>query len=156
MKNIAVILLIWSVTLFAQELRIKADLFNADESKGITTFEGHVNVVKGDDLLNAKKVTIYTDKKNKPTKVIAQGDVSFKIETKEKARYAGEANRVIFIPKSKEYHFYGDVHLEQLDKDREIKGDEVILNISDGKAYAKGLKKEPVIMRFDIEEEKGI
>lgn len=156
MKNILIILLMCSMALFAQELRIKADVFKADESKGISTFEGHVNIVKKNDLLNAEKVTIYTNKKNKPTKFIAQGDVSFTIETKEKAVYTGKANKVVFIPKNKEYYFYGNVHLQQLNENKEIKGDEVILNISDGKAYAKGLEKEPVIMTFDIAEDKEI
>jgi hypothetical protein len=37
---------------------------------------------------------------------------------------------------------------------KEIQGDEVVLQTTDGKAYAKGIVKKPVIMIFDISEEK--
>ncbi len=154
MKNILIITLLLGVTLQAQELRIKANTFSADEGKGISFFEGDVNVIKKNDELNASKVTIYTDKDNQPTKFIAVGNVSFKIETKQHAKYEGSAGKVIYIPKEKEYRFYKDVHLKQIDDKKEIQGDEVILNTTSGKAYAKGLKKEPIIMIFDIKEEK--
>jgi len=154
MKTILLITIFLTTLSFAQELKIKANSFKADEKKGLSTFEGDVKILKGSDELNASKVTIFTDEKNKPTKFIALGSVSFKIKTKQNARYEGTANRVIYIPKDKEYHFYESVYLKQIDEKKEIRGDEVILNITDGKAYAKGLQKEPVIMIFNIEEEK--
>ena len=154
MKKIVTIILLLSSLVSAQELKIKADLFKANENKGISVFQGNVNIVKKNDVLDASKVTIYTNKKNKPTKFVAEGNVSFKIETKQHAKYEGTANKVIFIPKNKEYYFYENVHLKQVDDKKEIKGEEVILNINDGKAYAKGQEKEPVIMIFDISDDK--
>ena len=148
------IMLILSIYLNAQELKIKANSFQADEKKGISIFEGDVNILKKNDELNASKVTIYTDEKNKPTKFIAQEKVSFHIETKQKIIYMGSADKVVFIPKQKEYHFYGNVYLSQLNEKKEIRGDEVVLNINDGKAYAKGMEREPVLMIFNIEEDK--
>jgi len=142
------------LNLFAQELEIKANTFSADEQKGVSLFKGHVRVKKGNDELNASKITIYTNKKNQPTKFVAVGNVSFKIETKKADKYEGKANRVIYLPKEKEYYFYGNVHLKQLNAKKEIIGDEVTLAIDSGKAFAKGMKKEPVIMIFDIKENK--
>jgi len=154
MRAILILMTFLSSLLLAQELRIKANSFSADELKGVSVFNGDVNIVKEQDELNASTVTIYTDKKNQPIKFVAVGNVSFKIETKTKAIYEGKANRVIFLPQEKEYHFYENVHLKQLNEKKEIQGNEVILNINDGKAHAKGLKEGPVIMIFDIEEEK--
>jgi len=155
MKKILLLtIILMSSLLFAQELKIEADSFSADEMKGVSIFEGNVKVLKHHDELNASKVTIYTNKKNQPVKFIAIGDVSFKIETRTEAKYEGNANKVVFIAEKKEYRFYKNVHLKQVDEKKEIQGDEVILNISDGKAYAKGLEKGPVIMIFDIAEEK--
>jgi lipopolysaccharide export system protein LptA len=141
---------------YAEELKIKADTFSADQKKGLSIFSGHVYMVKGDDELNASKVIIFTDNKNKPTKFIAKGSVSFVVTTKEKVQYSGVAQKVIYAPTKKEYQFFGNVHLQQLNDKKEILGDEVILKINTGKAYAKGIKAEPVIMIFDIPDEKDI
>ena len=153
MKKIISILLITS-SLFSQEMKIKSQKFNSDEKAGISIFEGDVNIIKGVDELNASKVTIYTDKDHKPTRFIAVGDASFKITTKEGARYKGKAQKVIYIPAKKEYHFYKSVHLKQIDDKKEIIGEEVVLKTIEGKAYAKGAEKEPVIMIFNIPDEK--
>ena len=153
MKNIIILSAILAISLFSQELKIKADSFQADEKAGITTFNGDVNVIKGSDELNASKVTIYTDKEHKPTKFVVEGDVSFVISTKDGSVYSGEAGRVLYYPKEKEYHFYEDVRLSQLDEKKEIIGSEVVLKTIEGKAYAKGQKNGPVIMIFNIDEE---
>jgi lipopolysaccharide export system protein LptA len=58
------------------------------------------------------------------------------------------------LPTIKEYHFFTDVHLKQIDERKEIIGDEVVLKTIEGKAYAKGATKEPVIMIFKMPEEK--
>jgi len=153
MRHILIITLILTTSLLSTELKIKADSFSADQAKGISIFTGHVNIIKSKDELNASKVTIYTDAKNKPTKFIALGNVSFKIETKDKSIYMGSANKVIYKPLKKEYYFYEKVVLKQLNEKKEIEGDEVILNTNSGKAYAKGLDEKPVIMIFNIPEE---
>jgi len=153
-KYILLITMFLQLNVFAQELKIKANSFSADEQKGLSVFSGHVRMKKGNDELNASEVTIYTDKKNQPTKFVAVGDVSFKIETQKGAKYEGKANRVVYMPKEKEYYFYGNVNLKQLNEKKEIIGDEVTLALDSGKASAKGVKTEPVIMIFDIKENK--
>ena len=140
-------------TLLAQELKITSDLFNADEKQGLSVFSGHVNIIKSNDELNASEVSIYVDKKNNPTKFVAIGNVSFVIQTLAGSKYSGVANKVIYLPNKKEYHFFQDVKLKQIDEKKEIQGDEVVLQILDGKAYAKGIVKKPVIMIFDLKEE---
>jgi len=154
MKYILIIAVFLQLISSAVELKIKANSFSADENKGISIFSGDVRMKKQNDELNATKVTIYTDKKNQPTKFIAIGNVSFFLETKNGSKYQGNANKVIYLPKIKEYRFYKNVHLQQINEKKEIIGDEVFLSIVNGKAYAKGMKKEPVIMIFDIPERK--
>ncbi|MDQ7042327.1 MAG: lipopolysaccharide transport periplasmic protein LptA [Sulfurimonas sp.] len=150
MKYFLIIAVFCTTYLLAQELKVVADSFNTDQEKGISTFEGNVNIVKKNDELNASKVTIYTDDKNQPTKFVAQDNVSFKILTKEGAKYRGTAGKVIYLPVKNEYYFYRNVYLQQIDDTKEIRGDEVVLNVVTGKAHAKGLKEEPVIMIFNI------
>jgi len=156
MKKIKLLLVsLCSVSLLsASQLHIKADSFSADQNKGLSIFKGDVNIVKNNDELNASKVMVYTDKQNKPTKFVALGNVSFVVETQQKTTYRGKAQKVIYLPKQKEYHFFKDVHLRQTNETKEIIGNEVVLNTIEGKAYAKGAKAEPVIMIFDIDEKK--
>jgi len=153
MKYILIITLLFTSLLMSEELKVKANSFNADENSGISVFSGDVNIVKEHDELNASKVTIYVDKEKQPTKFIAIGDVSFVLETKQGERYRGEAQKVIYLPTKKEYRFYENVHLVQLGKKKEIIGEEVVLKTIEGKAYAKGVKSEPVIMIFNIPNE---
>jgi len=136
----------------ASELQIKANSFSASEDKGLSIFKGKVNIKKENDEINASKVIVYTNKQNDPTKFVASGKVSFVIQTKQGAIYNGKAGKVIYLPNKKEYHFIKNVHLKQLDDKKEIIGDEVFLNTIEGKAYAKGVNSEPVIMIFNIKE----
>ena len=154
MKLLLLITIFLNTLLVAQELRIKSNSFKADQNNGISVFTGDVNIIRNNDELNASEVTIFTDKQNQPTKFIAFGNVSFFIVTKQGAKYSGLANKVIYMPATKEYHFFENVHLKQIDEKKEILGDEVVLKTADGEAYAKGMEKEPVMMIFDIVEEK--
>ncbi|MDD2449546.1 MAG: lipopolysaccharide transport periplasmic protein LptA [Sulfurimonas sp.] len=153
MKIIMILSVFLASSLISQELKIKADQFDGDEKSGISIFTGNVNIVRKNDELNASKVTVHTDESHQPKKYIAQGNVSFHIETVEGSLYEGVAQKVIYMPSVKEYHFFKDVHLKQIDEKKEIIGDEVILKTIEGKAYAKGAKKEPVIMIFKIQKE---
>ncbi|MFT5662339.1 MAG: lipopolysaccharide export system protein LptA [Sulfurimonas sp.] len=142
-------------SLISQELKITANSFHADEKKGISIFEGKVKIVREKDKLNADKVIVYTNAKNEPIKYVAQGNTSFTIVTKNEAVYTGKAGKVIYQPNEKEYHFFTDVHLKQIDEKKEIIGNEVVLKTVEGKAYAKGAKSEPVIMIFNMSEDEG-
>ena len=150
MKFLILLTLLLTSALISQELKVKAKQFDGDEKKGISIFTGDVNIIKNLDELNASKVTIYTDKEHKPTKFIAIGNVSFSITTEKGSLYKGVSQKAIYFPKKKEYHFFKSVHLTQVNEKKEILGEEVILKIVEGKAYAKGVKSEPVIMIFDI------
>jgi lipopolysaccharide export system protein LptA len=154
MKKTIFLTIFLGASLFSQELKVKAKLFNADQKAGISVFEGDVNIVKGSDELNASKVTIHTNSNQEPTKFTAEGNASFYIQTLEGAIYRGKAQKVVYLPKEKEYHFFKDVHLKQINEKKEIIGEEVILKTIEGKAYAKGAEKEPVIMIFDMPEDK--
>lgn len=145
-------LLLSSGVLFGNELKVTADSFDGDEKQGIAIFKGEVKIKRGVDELNASKVTIYTDDKHQPIKMIAEGDVSFFVKTENNSTYIGKAQKTIYLPKIKEYQFYTNVHLRQVNEKKQIDGDKVILNTIDGKAIAQGAKKEPVIMIFNIKD----
>ena len=153
MKYFLILLLFLSTTtLFSEQLKIKSDSFHASEKKRVTVFKGKVQITKGADELNATVVSIYTDKKNHPVKYVAEGSVSFYIKTQNGAIYKGHSERAIVYPNQKEYQFFKNVHLEQINENKQINGEEVIVNTEAGTAQAKGDGKAPVIMTFEIEE----
>ncbi|MGA9045942.1 lipopolysaccharide transport periplasmic protein LptA [Sulfuricurvum sp.] len=136
----------------AEELKVISDNFKGDQKKGVAIFTGNVKVTKGSDELNASKVTIYTDKENKPTKYLAEGDVSFYIVTEQKEKYRGKSQTAIFLPNESEYHFYKKVDLIRLDDYRRVRGDKVVVNTVQGNAAAESAQDEPVVMTFTIQD----
>jgi lipopolysaccharide export system protein LptA len=137
----------------SEQLKIVADEFTANEKAGYTVFEGNVHIKKGSDELNASRVEVHIDSERTPIKYIAEGSASFFIKTEDNSTYRGRAQRVVFLPLEQEYRFYGDVHLKQLDQHKQIDGEEVVVNISKGTATARGAKKQPVIMIFNLPED---
>ena len=153
MKYFILLSALLASSLMSQDLKVKSDTFHADEKTGTSVFKGNVNVIKASDELNATKVTIYTDDKNQPTKFIAEGKATFRILSEKGSLYSGKADKVVYFPNTKEYHFFKNVHLKQINEKKEIIGDEVILKTIVGKAFAKGAKDEPVIMIFKMPED---
>ena len=153
MKHLYFLTFFLLISVQAEQLKIVANSFSGDEKSGTTVFRGEVKIEKGSDELNASVITVYTNAKRKPTKYIAEGSVSFFIMTENKSSYTGTAGKAIFVPAKKEYHFYENVHIQQLNEKKEINGEEVIISTVEGKARAKGGHSKPVIMTFEIEEE---
>ncbi len=140
------------LALCAEELKVVSENFKGDQQKGISVFTGNVKVTKGQDDLNASKVTIYTDAQRKPVKYVAEGDVSFYIVTELKEIYKGKSQTAVYYPNESEYHFYKKVDLIRIDDFRRVQGDKVVVNTIKGEAVAESTKGEPVIMVFTLEE----
>ncbi|MDP3120143.1 MAG: lipopolysaccharide transport periplasmic protein LptA [Sulfuricurvum sp.] len=152
MRKIIYISLLCALGLYAEELKVFSENFRADQPKGVSVFTGKVVVTKGLDELNASKVTIYTDSNRKPTKMVAEGDVSFYIVTELKEKYRGKSQRAVYLANEKEYQFYTKVDLIRLDDFRRVKGDKVVVNTIHGHASADSANNEPVMMVFTLQD----
>lgn len=151
MKRILITVLLLGLTVVvASELKVVADTFLADDQKKYSIFKGNVRITMNTDEFNASKVTIYVDQNHRPVNVVADGNVSFSITTETHDVYLGKSQKAHFKPQEKIYKFYNDVTLRQLNHAKEINGDEVVVNVATGRAFAKGGEKKPVIMIFDI------
>jgi len=148
-----IILLLISLFLFAEEVKISADKFQADEINKIAVFEGNVTLIKGKDKIEAKKLVILFDTKNKPLKYSAEGKPKFKFFMKEKT-YEGKADKIVYIPNDGKYTLLGNVFVKELSEDRKIYGDKLIIDKSNGKITIKGKKDKPVKFIFKVEEKK--
>jgi lipopolysaccharide export system protein LptA len=139
----------------SEELKVISDNFKGDQRQGVSVFNGNVKVTKGKDELNASKVTIYTDKENKPTKYLAEGDVTFYIVTEMNEKYKGKSQTAIFLPNENEYQFFTKVDLIRIDDYRRVKGDKVVVNTIHGHASAESANNEPVVMTITIQDKKS-
>jgi len=147
-------LILLSITfcLIAEEIEILSNTFEADEKRLVSIFKGDVKVKKGKDKIDAKKLIVYFDKNKKPIRYEALGDVIFRVVLDLNRSYEGKAQKIIYIPKKKEYIFEKDVFIVQKPQMRKIYGQKVIINKSTNQAFVEGKKDKPVKFIFKVEE----
>ena len=154
MKKLLVsFLLFYSINIFADIVDIQADHFYASDISHEAFFEGNARIKQGNNEFNASKIIVFFNSKRKASKYKASGLVKFDL-TENNIHYRGQANSVIYTPRSSKYLFSGDVVLEDLTNNRVIKAKSVSLDLKTGLADIKGGKKKPVHFRFEIEDRK--
>ncbi len=135
--------------LFAEQVEIRADKFIANEIKGEGLFLGNVRIIKGEDILNAKELIVNFDKKRKPTKYTANGDVNVSIKLKGKM-YFGSGDRLIYEPKTDTYKLEGNAFLEDKNTSKKVYGSKIEVNQKLGKYQVDSKSDEPVKFIFQI------
>ena len=164
MKFILAFLLVFT-TMFVQakedsknKLVIDAKQFEAFDKKGISIFTGDVKMSISKDKLNSDKLEVYmTPKSNKNSKqkravlkYVATGNVSFEVHTKDKS-YQGKGSKVIYNPKELKYEILGKASVKELNDEKTLSGEKIILNQKTGEAKVSGSKDKPVRFIMEIE-----
>lgn len=139
--------------LVAEKVEITSDSMSAMNLQKEVHFTGNVKIKQSKNWLHGDKVIVYFDENNETNKYEATGAVKFEFK-KEKSFYSGSANKVIFFPKKSEYLLTGKAMLEDHINKRNVKGNEIVLNLVTGNAKVKGNKKKPVKFIFDMEKAK--
>ena len=138
-------------TLHADFVDIKADHFYANDINHEAFFEGNALITQGSNTFSASKIKVIFNNKRKATKYEASGGVSFDL-TEQGVLYQGQADSVVYAPKSSKYFFYGDVVLQDLTNNRTIKATTITLDLKTGLADIQGRENKPVHFRFEIED----
>jgi len=164
MKYILTFLMVFT-TLFAQakeapknQLIIDAEQFEAFDNKGLSIFTGNVKMTRVKDKLDSDILEVYmtplkkgeTKQKRVVLKYVAIGNVSFEIYTKGK-HYKGKGDKVIYKPTILEYEIIGKGSIKELNEDKTLIGDKIILNQTTGEAKVNGTKNKPVRFIMQIE-----
>ncbi|WP_281951067.1 lipopolysaccharide transport periplasmic protein LptA [Nitrosophilus kaiyonis] len=152
MKKIALLMILFLMSALAEDIEITSKNFEADEKKLISIFTKDVHIKKGKDKIDAQKVIVYFDKKRKPVKYEAIKNVKFFIVLDNNKTYEGKAQKIIYLPNSKEYIFEKDVFIVQMPDQRKIYGEKIVVNKSSGKAKVEGSETKPVKFIFKVEE----
>ncbi|WP_295737417.1 lipopolysaccharide transport periplasmic protein LptA [uncultured Helicobacter sp.] len=150
-----VFLLFLCVCVWGQDeiLQVSAKSFKSDMKKGITELQGEVVVTKGGDTLWADKVIIETDKKNRPQKYTAIGNVRFHTKMPDK-EMKGKAKKAIYDVAKDEYQLIDNAMIEEIGKQNTIKGNVIVFNPQTQEASIKGSNQKPGVITFIIEDKK--
>ncbi len=138
----------------ASEVQITANKFMADETKGISVFTGSVHVVRGADDLKADKVVINFDKNKQPIKYTATGHAEVKMNINKK-RYLGKGGILIYEPKLLTYIIKNNAFLHEIDTDKKVYGDTILVNQAKGYYEVDSQKNKPVKFIFQIKDKKN-
>ena len=117
----------------------------------VTVITGDVKIKKGLDLLDADKVTVYTNKERKPLSYEAKGNVRFKIITEDKRELNGKSERLVYDVKKNEYRLYDNVYVKETGKKNVLHGDEIILSKKGDYANVVGNKSAPARIIFSLD-----
>ncbi len=146
-------LILFSFTiLYAQQVEISADSFEADEKKMLSVLSGNVLLKKGADTIHASKLTIFFDANNKPLKYLAEKNISFTIHT-ETQSFEGKAEKLLYDPSTLKYEISGNAFVHETTQNRKLYGETIMIDRISGKSTIKGGKKKPVRFIFEVKEQ---
>ncbi|BCD60499.1 MULTISPECIES: lipopolysaccharide transport periplasmic protein LptA [unclassified Nitratiruptor] len=151
MKKILLVLSV-SLILFAQEIEITSQKFEASENELISKFLGNVQVKRGKNRLWAEKLFVYFNKQKKPIKFVAIDNVRFDLFDQKNKEYKGKCKKLVYYPNKKVYQFFDNVHVVTYPDKKEVYGDKIYLDLIASKVNVAGTKKRPVKMILNIEE----
>jgi len=152
MKKYITFLVLGVSALFAQDVEVTADKFWASEKGGKGVFTGNVVITKGDDILKAKKLTIYFDEHKKPLKYEATGDATGNL-TLNGIRYFGKGEIFTYEPNISRYTIQKDGMLHEIETDRRVYGELIVVDQSEGSYEVDSKPSEPVKFIFKVDDD---
>jgi lipopolysaccharide export system protein LptA len=145
-----VLLMLLSVSLWAEKVQVTSDNMRAYDAKKEIHFIGNAKVTQLKDWIHGDEIIVYFDDNNQTDRYVAKGSVTFELHQKD-ALYKGKADKVTYYPKKSEYVLTGKAVIDDLLNKRHVNGDEIVLNKKTGNANVKGNRKKPVKFIFDLE-----
>ncbi|TKX31976.1 LptA/OstA family protein [Campylobacter estrildidarum] len=148
-----IILLFFCISVsLATKIEVKALNFYSDENKGESILTGNVEVKRGDDILNAEKLIIYTDKNRKPVRYEAMQNASFKISLKGKI-YQGKGDKFIYNVTNDVYEINGNAYISELKSNQKLYGDRIIVDKKKNIYQVQSKDKKPARFVFDLKQD---
>jgi len=143
--------IIFTESLFAEKVEVTSDSMKAEDLKKEVHFIGNAKVKKLEDWIHADEIIVYFDNKNEATMYKAIGNVTFEFKN-EKGHYQGESEKVSYYPMTSFYVLNGKAKVDDIKNKRQVKGDEITLDMITGDSQVKGSEKKPVKFIFTTED----
>jgi len=138
---------------FAEKVEVTSTTMKAENIKKEVHFIGNAKVQKNEDWIHADKIIVYFDENNNTKMYKAIGKVTFEFKN-EKGHYKGKSNNVTYDPQKSFYILNGKAKVDDVKNKRQVKGDEITLDMLTGDSQVKGSEKKPVKFIFTTEEKK--
>lgn len=152
MKHIFTLILFALMFLNASGLQVTSKDFYYKDGDNKAEFSGNVIAKEGESVLNSDKLIVLLDDKNEAKKYKAIGNVSFNIKNSKKRRdINGTCDTATYIPAKDKYILVGNVVLHDNLKDRDVFGDEIIIDQKGSFTSAKSKGKKPVKFIFNTQ-----
>ncbi len=149
MRFLLSVLLLSSLAI-AGGLEVTSKDFFYKEGDSKAEFSGDVVAKEGDSVINSDKLIVFLDKQNEAKKYKAIGNVTFTIKNSKKKRdISGSCTTLTFLPNEDKYILVGKVVLHDNIKNRDVFGDEVVIDNKKGTSIAKSNTKKPVKFIFN-------
>ncbi len=146
MKKFLILIVFTGVILFTgyaktqkvEPLVIEAQEFVFTGEKNVAIYKGNVKVRKGDFKLTAQEIKVFLDKDGQIKKLIAKGNVKFKMSEK----ISGKAQNVSIDNQSQKVILKGDAELNH--KNTILTGEQIIFYIKENRVLVYGGKGKKV------------
>jgi len=145
--------LLFTSAVFAEKIVVTSTSMKAENLKKEVHFIGDAKVKKSEDWIHADTIIVYFDDNNETKMYKAIGKVTFEFKN-EKGHYKGNAEKVTYYPQKSFYILTGKAKVDDIMNKRQVKGDEITLDMITGDSQVKGSKKKPVKFIFTTEEDK--
>ena len=145
--------LLFTGSVFAEKVEITSTSMKAENLKKEVHFIGNAKVKKSEDWIHADKIIVYFNDKNETKMYKAIGKVTFEFKNEE-GHYKGKSEKVTYYPQKSFYVLTGKAKVDDVKNKRQVKGDEITLDMVTGDSEVKGSKKKPVKFIFTTEEKK--
>ncbi|MBZ7973386.1 MULTISPECIES: LptA/OstA family protein [Campylobacter] len=147
-----IILLFFCISIsLATKIEVKALNFYSDENKGESILSGDVEVKRGEDILNAGKLIIYTDKNHKPIRYEATQNPKFKINLKGKI-YKGEGDKLIYNVIDDTYEIDGNAYINEPINHQKLCGNKIFIDRKKNIYKIQSKDNKPARFVFDLKQ----
>jgi len=148
-----VVQILFTGTTFAAKIEVTSTSMKAENLKKEVHFIGNAKVKKDNDWIHADEIIVYFDDQNETKMYKAMGGVTFEFKN-EYGHYKGKSEKIIYYPQKSFYILNGKAKVDDVKNKRQVKGDEITLDMLTGDSQVKGSKKKPVKFSFTTEEKK--
>jgi lipopolysaccharide export system protein LptA len=139
-----------SIFLYAEKIEVTSKNFYAKDAENRAEFVGDVVIKQDNSWVKSDRAIVYFNDKNETIQYDAIGKATFEI-IKAPSHYKGQAEKLTYYPDSSKYLLAGDAIVNDLIKERVVKGNTIIVNPVTGESYVKGNTDKPIKFIFDTQ-----
>jgi lipopolysaccharide transport protein LptA len=132
----------------AEKVEVTSKSFYAKDAEKEAHFIDDVRVKQGKSWIHSDELIVYFDDNNETVQYDAIGNCTFEI-VKENAHFKGSADKLSYYPKQSKYLLAGNAITNDIIKNRQVKGNTIMVNTLTGDAVVKGNSNKPIKFIFD-------